>query len=245
MGDERGRGVGQRRRARARCSTCSASAWCATGSTTCGSCTATGRGLRTSSPTRASWSGGGSTSCSTPTSRWGCGSSSRASALSRRTSPTRTPRRRPARRRGGSTGPTATCPPRTVRRSSRSAGTSRSGYLAEQRLAASEAQCRTLAERSSDLVWQFVVTPEPHLAYLSPSVEDPDRLDGGRTSATTWASCWRCWTRAASRSSAGRSPGTPHLRASTSRSGTGTGTRSRSRSRSRSCPTAGRGSAAT
>lgn len=44
-------------------------------------------------------------------------------------------------------------------------------HLAEQRLAASEAHFRLLAERSVDLVWRLVVHPHPRLSYLSPSVE--------------------------------------------------------------------------
>jgi diguanylate cyclase (GGDEF)-like protein/PAS domain S-box-containing protein len=44
-------------------------------------------------------------------------------------------------------------------------------HLAEQRLAASEAHFRLLAERSADLVWRLVADPKPRISYLSPSVE--------------------------------------------------------------------------
>ncbi|HWS58878.1 MAG TPA: diguanylate cyclase [Actinotalea sp.] len=43
--------------------------------------------------------------------------------------------------------------------------------LAEQRLAASEARFRDLADRTADAVFRVTTTPHPHLSYLSPSVE--------------------------------------------------------------------------
>lgn len=44
-------------------------------------------------------------------------------------------------------------------------------HLAENRLAASEARFRDLADRSSDIVWHAISTPYPHFDYMSPSVE--------------------------------------------------------------------------
>ncbi|MCU1398104.1 MAG: domain S-box/diguanylate cyclase protein [Acidimicrobiales bacterium] len=44
-------------------------------------------------------------------------------------------------------------------------------YLVEARLAASEARFRDLADKSIDVVWRFLSTPEPHFDYLSPSVQ--------------------------------------------------------------------------
>jgi diguanylate cyclase (GGDEF)-like protein/PAS domain S-box-containing protein len=44
-------------------------------------------------------------------------------------------------------------------------------HLAEEALAASEARYRDLADRSADVVWHFVLEPEPHFDYMSPSVE--------------------------------------------------------------------------
>ncbi|MCU1393930.1 MAG: diguanylate cyclase/phosphodiesterase with and sensor(s) [Ilumatobacteraceae bacterium] len=44
-------------------------------------------------------------------------------------------------------------------------------HLAELQLAESEARFRSLADGSPDVVFQFSMTPAPHLAYLSPSVE--------------------------------------------------------------------------
>ncbi len=42
---------------------------------------------------------------------------------------------------------------------------------AEQSLAESEARFRDLADRSADVVWRFILEPEPHFDYMSPSVE--------------------------------------------------------------------------
>ena len=44
-------------------------------------------------------------------------------------------------------------------------------HLAEEALAASEARYRDLADKSADVVWHFVLEPEPHFDYMSPSVE--------------------------------------------------------------------------
>jgi diguanylate cyclase (GGDEF)-like protein/PAS domain S-box-containing protein len=44
-------------------------------------------------------------------------------------------------------------------------------HIAELNLAASESRFRELADKSSDVVWRFVLEPHPHLDYLSPSVE--------------------------------------------------------------------------
>ena len=44
-------------------------------------------------------------------------------------------------------------------------------YVAERRLAESEARFRDLADKSSDVVWRFVVQPSPHFDYMSPAVE--------------------------------------------------------------------------
>lgn len=44
-------------------------------------------------------------------------------------------------------------------------------HTAEVELAASEAQYRELAEKSTDVVWRFTLEPIPHLDYISPSVE--------------------------------------------------------------------------
>ncbi|HSB85553.1 MAG TPA: diguanylate cyclase [Ilumatobacteraceae bacterium] len=44
-------------------------------------------------------------------------------------------------------------------------------HLAELRLAESEARFRALADKASDVLWHFVPLPQPHLDYVSPSVE--------------------------------------------------------------------------
>lgn len=44
-------------------------------------------------------------------------------------------------------------------------------FIAEQRLAESEARFRELADHSVDVVWRFIAEPVPHFDYLSPSVE--------------------------------------------------------------------------
>ncbi len=44
-------------------------------------------------------------------------------------------------------------------------------YLAESRLADSEARFRDLADKSTDVMWRFVLEPYPHFDYMSPSVE--------------------------------------------------------------------------
>jgi diguanylate cyclase (GGDEF)-like protein/PAS domain S-box-containing protein len=45
-------------------------------------------------------------------------------------------------------------------------------HLAQLRLAESEARFRDLADKSSDVVWHFVMAPTPHFGYMSPSVEN-------------------------------------------------------------------------
>jgi diguanylate cyclase (GGDEF)-like protein/PAS domain S-box-containing protein len=44
-------------------------------------------------------------------------------------------------------------------------------HEAQRLLAESEARFRDLAEKSADVVWRFVLEPEPHFDYMSPSVE--------------------------------------------------------------------------
>lgn len=44
-------------------------------------------------------------------------------------------------------------------------------FIAEQRLAESEARFRELADHSVDVVWRFIAEPVPHFDYLSPSIE--------------------------------------------------------------------------
>ena len=44
-------------------------------------------------------------------------------------------------------------------------------HIAETRLVESEARFRDLADKSTDILWHFVVDPHPHLDYISPSVE--------------------------------------------------------------------------
>ena len=44
-------------------------------------------------------------------------------------------------------------------------------HIAETRLAESEMRFRDLADKSTDILWHFVVEPHPHLDYISPSVE--------------------------------------------------------------------------
>jgi diguanylate cyclase (GGDEF)-like protein/PAS domain S-box-containing protein len=44
-------------------------------------------------------------------------------------------------------------------------------HIAETRLAESEARFRNLADKSTDVLWRFVVEPHPHFDYMSPSVE--------------------------------------------------------------------------
>jgi diguanylate cyclase (GGDEF)-like protein/PAS domain S-box-containing protein len=43
---------------------------------------------------------------------------------------------------------------------------------AELKLAESEARFRTLADKSADVVWRFILEPTPHFDYMSPSVEN-------------------------------------------------------------------------
>jgi diguanylate cyclase (GGDEF)-like protein/PAS domain S-box-containing protein len=45
-------------------------------------------------------------------------------------------------------------------------------YIAESKLAGSEARFRDLADKSADVMWHFVVQPYPHFDYVSPSVEN-------------------------------------------------------------------------
>ncbi|MGB8862256.1 MAG: diguanylate cyclase [Ilumatobacteraceae bacterium] len=45
-------------------------------------------------------------------------------------------------------------------------------HIAEMKLAASEARFRDLADKSSDVVWHFVMQPHPRFDYMSPSVEN-------------------------------------------------------------------------
>jgi diguanylate cyclase (GGDEF)-like protein/PAS domain S-box-containing protein len=45
-------------------------------------------------------------------------------------------------------------------------------HIAEQRLAASEARFRDLADKSSDIVWHITADPSPRFDYMSPSVEN-------------------------------------------------------------------------
>jgi diguanylate cyclase (GGDEF)-like protein/PAS domain S-box-containing protein len=42
---------------------------------------------------------------------------------------------------------------------------------AELKLAESEARFRDLADKSADVVWRFIINPQPHFDYMSPSVE--------------------------------------------------------------------------
>ncbi len=44
-------------------------------------------------------------------------------------------------------------------------------HIAETELAASEARFRELADKSTDVLWHYVDDPNPHLDYVSPSVE--------------------------------------------------------------------------
>jgi diguanylate cyclase (GGDEF)-like protein/PAS domain S-box-containing protein len=44
-------------------------------------------------------------------------------------------------------------------------------YIAEMKLAESEALFRDLADKSSDIVWRLVTSPSPHFEYVSPSIE--------------------------------------------------------------------------
>jgi diguanylate cyclase (GGDEF)-like protein/PAS domain S-box-containing protein len=44
-------------------------------------------------------------------------------------------------------------------------------HVAEERLAASEARFRRLADNASDIVWHVAIDPAPHFTYMSPSVE--------------------------------------------------------------------------
>ena len=44
-------------------------------------------------------------------------------------------------------------------------------YVAERKLAESEARFRDLADHSTDIVWHLAMAPEPHFDYVSPSVE--------------------------------------------------------------------------
>jgi diguanylate cyclase (GGDEF)-like protein/PAS domain S-box-containing protein len=44
-------------------------------------------------------------------------------------------------------------------------------YIAELKLAESQAQFRDLADKSADVVWRFASEPTPHFVYMSPSVE--------------------------------------------------------------------------
>ena len=45
-------------------------------------------------------------------------------------------------------------------------------YIAEAKLADSEARFRDLADQSADVIWHFVSQPYPHFDYVSPSVEN-------------------------------------------------------------------------
>jgi diguanylate cyclase (GGDEF)-like protein/PAS domain S-box-containing protein len=45
-------------------------------------------------------------------------------------------------------------------------------FVAELRLAESEARFRDLADKSSDIVWRLVAVPRPRFDYISPSVEN-------------------------------------------------------------------------
>src|SRR5688500_5365903 len=45
-------------------------------------------------------------------------------------------------------------------------------HIAALNLAASEARFRDLADKSADVVWRFVMDPQPHFDYMSPSVEN-------------------------------------------------------------------------
>ncbi len=45
-------------------------------------------------------------------------------------------------------------------------------YIAESKLADSEARFRDLADKSADVIWHFVLQPYPHFDYMSPSVEN-------------------------------------------------------------------------
>lgn len=45
-------------------------------------------------------------------------------------------------------------------------------HVAQLQLAESEARFRDLADKSSDVVWHFVLAPTPHFDYMSPSVEN-------------------------------------------------------------------------
>jgi diguanylate cyclase (GGDEF)-like protein/PAS domain S-box-containing protein len=44
-------------------------------------------------------------------------------------------------------------------------------HIAELNLADSEARFRDLADKSADVVWRFILHPQPHFDYMSPSVE--------------------------------------------------------------------------
>ena len=45
-------------------------------------------------------------------------------------------------------------------------------YVAELKLAESEARFRDMADKSADVVWRFASEPVPHFSYISPSVEN-------------------------------------------------------------------------
>ena len=45
-------------------------------------------------------------------------------------------------------------------------------YIAELKLAESEARFRDLADKSADVVWRFASEPFPHFSYMSPSIEN-------------------------------------------------------------------------
>ena len=45
-------------------------------------------------------------------------------------------------------------------------------YIAEAKLAESEARFRDLADTSADVMWHLLLEPEPHFDYMSPSVEN-------------------------------------------------------------------------
>jgi diguanylate cyclase (GGDEF)-like protein/PAS domain S-box-containing protein len=45
-------------------------------------------------------------------------------------------------------------------------------YVTELKLAESEARFRDLADKSADVVWRFIIEPQPHFDYISPSIEN-------------------------------------------------------------------------